>query len=165
MLERGAAVSDREKISFSELDKQRRERRTQANERRPRGERAERRSRAAVSMYKKKVEERLFGRGADAGRLRLEDRLREAHGSPSFLSAYKEYVRNHGFPADLAVLVLLLDLDDEREVLRVLKAVESAIDAAPPEQKSLLRSRLRNLEMSASLDSLGDAAADLASRL
>ncbi len=88
-----------------------------------------------------------------------------ANGSPSFRSTYKEYVRNHGFPTDPAVLVLLLDLDDEREVLRVLEAIESIIDSAPLEQKNLLRSRLRNLEMSASSDSLGDAAADLASRL
>jgi hypothetical protein len=67
-------------------------------------------------MYKQKVEERLFGKGADAGRLRLEERLRQAHGSPSFRSTYKEYVRNHGQPQDLALLVLLLDLDDEREL-------------------------------------------------
>jgi hypothetical protein len=116
-------------------------------------------------MYKQKVEERLFGKGADAGRLRLEERLRQAHGSPSFRSTYKEYVRNHGQPQDLALLVLLLDLDDEREILRVLEAIESTLEAAPPEQRSLLRSRLKNLEMSASSDSLGDAAGDLASRL
>jgi hypothetical protein len=157
-------VSEREKISFSELDRMRREKRRQG-ERRPRGEQAERRSRAAASSYKRKVEERLFGRGADAARLRLDERLREAHGSPTFRSTYKEYVRAYGFPEDVGLLVLLLDLDDEREVLRVLDAIQEVLEEAPPEQRSLLRSRLRNLEMSARSDALADAAADFAARL
>lgn len=158
-------MSDRDKISFSELDKLRREKRSRGDDRRPRGEGAQRRSRSAAARYKRKVEERLFGRGVDAGRLRLEERLREAHGTPSFRSAYKEYVRNHGFPRDLALLVLLLDLEDEREVLRVIEAIQSVLDKAPIEQKNLLRSRLRNLAMSANSDRLGDAADELVERL
>jgi hypothetical protein len=158
-------VSDREKVSFSELDKMRREKRRGNRERRPRGEKAEQRSRAAVAAYKRKVEERLFGRGVDAARMRLEDRLREAHGSPAFRSAYKEYVRTYGVPRDVGLLVLLIDLDDEREVLRVLDAIGEGVDDASLAQRNLLRSRLRNLEMSASSDALADAAADLVSRI
>jgi hypothetical protein len=158
-------VSEREKIPFSELDKMRREKRRGDGGRRPRGEKAEARARSAVSSYKRKVEERLFGRGADAARLRLEERLREAHGSPAFRSAYKEYVRTYGFPRDVNLLVLLLDLDDEREVLRVLDAIDEGVNEAPLEQRNLLRSRLRNLEMSASSDALADAAAELVTRL
>jgi hypothetical protein len=157
-------VSDREKISFSELDRIRREKRRNGD-RRPRGERATRQARAAVSSYKSRVEERLFGKGADAARFRLGERLRDAHGSPSFLSTYKEYVRSHGVPEDVNLLVLLLDLDDDREVLRVLGAIGEVMEAAAPEQRNLLRSRLRNLEMSAASDAVADAATDLAARL
>ena len=158
-------MSDREKISFSERDRMRREKRRGGGERRPRGERAQQRARAAVGMYKRKVEEHLFGRGKDAARLRLEERLRDAHGSPTFRAAYKEYTRAYGFPPDLGLLVLLLDLEDEREVLRVLEAIEGVVEKAPTEQRSLLRSRLRNLEMSANSDALADVASHLVSRL
>jgi hypothetical protein len=158
-------VSEREKTSFSELDKMRREKRRGDGDRRPRGEKAQARSRAAVSSYKRKVEERLFGKGVDAARHRLEERLRESHGSPAFRAACKEYVRTYGFPRDVNLLVLFLDLDDEREVLRVLDAIDGSVNDAPLEQRNLLRSRLRNLAMSASSDALADAAADLVTRL
>ena len=135
-------MSDREKISFSELDRIRREKRRDGSQGRPRGERAQQRSRAAIGMYKRKVEERLFGRGADAARLRLEERLRESHGSPTFHAAYKEYTRTHGLPVNLGLLVLLIDLDDEREVLRVLEAIEGVLKEAPAELRNLLPASL-----------------------
>lgn len=158
-------MSDRDKISFSELDRLRRERRSGGGDRRPRSEEAERRSRAGVAIYKRKAAEQLFGRGADAARLRLEERLRESHGSPAFLSTYREYQRAYGFPRDPGLLVVLLDLDDEREVLKVLGAIEAVVKEAAPEHRTLLRSRLRNLEMSASSDAVADAAARLGSQL
>ncbi len=158
-------VSDREKVSFSELDRIRREKRSGEGQQRSRNDRSQRRSRSAVSAYKRKIEDRLFGRGPDAAKLRLIDRLRESHGSESFRATYKEYLRNYGLPEDVPLLLLLLDLEDEREVLKVLNALGAAADSAQPEQRSLLRSRLRNLELSTSSDRLADRAAELVSQL
>lgn len=151
---------DRDKVSFSELDKRRRERSTGG---RRRGQ--SKQSRWATAAYKRKVDEQLFGRKGDAARSRMRERLRASQGSPAFLRTYREYVRDYGMPEDLQTLMLLLDLDDERESLKVMQAIESAVGSVTPEERSMLRGRLRNLEMSTSSDALADAAVDLLARL
>ena len=118
----------------------------------------------SACKYKKKVEERLFGK-RDAGRGRMIERLRQAQGTANFSRIYREYVKGHGMPDDLPTLILMLDVPDEREALKVIDAIEDVAFDAPSEQKSLLKSRLKNLEMSTSSDSLADSAADLLDRL
>lgn len=169
---------DREKIPFSELDKRQRERRSGGGGGGGgggsngggggggrRNGRSGRRERWASETYKRRVDEQLFGNRRDAARLRMQERMRAAQGSPAFLRTYREYVRDYGMPDDLQTLMLLLDLDDERESLKVMQAIEATVESVTPEQKSLLRGRLRNLEMSASSDALADAAVDLLGRL
>ena len=68
-------------------------------------------------------------------------------------------------PEDLSLLGLLLDLGDERDLLQITEAIESHLDGIQPEHRSLLRSRLRNLEMATSSDLVADAATDLLSQL
>lgn len=123
------------------------------------------RNRASVASYKRKVEERLFGKRGDQGRSRLEERVRASHGGPNFLRVYREYTKSFGMPDDTALLLMLLDLEDEREQVRVLEALRKTAAGAPLEQRSLLKSRLRNLEMSASSDALADAASELLTQL
>ncbi len=158
---------DDQKPSFSELDRRRREgkRNGGGGERRPRNASAQRRSRAASASYRRRLEERLFGKKGDRARLRLEQRLRDAHGTPNLQRSYREYVREAGVPQDLSLLGMLLDLGNERDLLQITEAIERQLDAIPPEQRSLLRSRLRNLEMSTSSDAVADAATDLLSQL
>lgn len=154
-------MSDREKLSFSELDRKRKEKRSGGGRRRG----GSRNSRRAANAYKKKIDERLFGKKGDAGRSRMLERLRASQGTPGFARVYREYVRGHGMPEDIPTLMVLLDVDEEQEALKVIDALESAAGSAPTEQKSLLKSRLRNLEMSTSSDALADAAAELIGRL
>lgn len=161
---------DREKLTFSERDKRRREKKNGGGSGSGGGSNGgsnknPRRSRWASEAYKRRVDERLFGRKGDAARQRLEDRLRESQGSPAFLRTYREYVRDYGMPEDMQLLLLLLDLEDERESLKVMEALEVRVGTSPPEQKNLLRGRLRNLEMSTSSDALAEAATGLLSRL
>jgi hypothetical protein len=159
-------MSDRDdKISFSELDRRRAEARREGGRSQSRNERAHRRGRASTAAYKRRVEERLFGKRGDNGRGRLEERLRAAHGSENLLRTFREYTRSFGMPGDLGLLTLLLDLEEEQEVVRVIEAIGGAIESAPPEQRSLLRRRLQNLEMSATTDALADAVSGLLSRL
>ncbi len=159
-------MNDEDKPSFSELDRRRRERkRSGGGERRPRGAKAQKRSRGASAAYRRRVEEKLFGKKGDRVRLRLEQRLREAHGTPNLQRSYREYVKEAGVPEDLGLLGLLLDLGNERDLLQVTGAIESQIDSVHPEQRSLLRSRLRNLEMSTSSDAVADAATGLLDQL
>lgn len=159
-------MGDRDKISFSELDRKRREKKQSGGGggggRRRGGSRNSRRS---SNAYKKKIEERLFGKKGDAGRMRMLERLRQSQGTPNFTRIYREYVKGHGLPGDVPTLMLLLYVEEEREALQVIGALESAAESAPTEQKSVLKSRLRNLEMSTPSDALADAAAELVNRL
>jgi regulator of protease activity HflC (stomatin/prohibitin superfamily) len=158
-------VSERDKLSFSELDRRAREARREGAGGRPGGERQARRPRASSAAYKRRVEERLFGKRGDNGRGRMEERVRSAHGTPNFLRTFREYHRTFGMPEDPGLLTLLLDLDDESDVARVVEALATVAPAAPAEQRTLLKRRLQNLEMSATTDALADAASQLAARL
>lgn len=123
------------------------------------------RGRWGSEANKRRIDERFFGKKGDAARFRLEERLRAAHGSDNFLRTYKEYIKGYGMPEDIPLLLLLLDLKDEGEVLKVLAALDDTAQSAAQDQRSLVRSRLKNLEMSTQSDSLADAAADLLDRL
>jgi len=123
------------------------------------------RARHQAARYRRKVEERLFGKKADRGRLRLEERLREADGQDNLLRSFREYVKAYGMPADVGLLLRLLDLETERDVLQVTDEIDRVADGLSADQKSLLRSRLRNLEMSTASDSVANAAATLLERL
>ena len=127
--------------------------------------RSKRRSRWGSERYKKKVDERLFGKKGDAAKTRLQERLRSAQGSENFLKTYREYVRGFGMPDDIPTLLMLLDIDDEKEGLKVLEALGTNVADAPIEQRKLVRGRLRNLEMSTSSDAMADAATELLERL
>ncbi|MFQ5697201.1 MAG: hypothetical protein ACE5IL_02825 [Myxococcota bacterium] len=127
---------------------------------RSRGKRG-RRSRYGSGAYKRRVEERLLGRGEHAARLRLEERLRAAHRTSNFQRLYREYLRAFGMPEGIDLLMLLLDLDNDREKLKVLERLAATLEGAAQEQRSLLRSRLRNLEMTTDSDAVADAASEL----
>ncbi len=116
-------------------------------------------------MYRRKMEEKLFGKKSDRARLRLAERLRAAHGTPGFGRTFREYVKAHGVPADLTLLMMLLDLEQEREVVQVLDGIEATLESLSTDEKSLLRKRLRNLEMSTEFDGVADATADLLERI
>jgi hypothetical protein len=163
-------VSDRDKIPTSDLDRRQRERRSGGN-RNGNGQNGnganakQQRARHTAARYRRKVEERLFGKKADRGRLRLEERLREAEGADNLLRSFREYVKSYGMPADVGLLVRLLDLEPARDILQVTDEIDRVADSLSGEQKSLLRSRLRNLEMATSHDAVADAVASLLARL
>ena len=154
-------MSENGKPTVGERDKQSRNKKQGNGRRRGRG----RNSRWSAEAYKQRIDEKLFGKKGDAARNRLEERLRAAHGSPNFLRTYKEYLRGYGMPEDVRLLLLLLDLSDESEVLKVLNVLDDTVKSAPQGQRSLVKSRLRNLEISTPSDSLADAATDLLGRL
>jgi hypothetical protein len=163
-------LSDRDKIPTSDLDRRQRERKSGGNGnghgQNGNGANAkQQRARHTAARYRRKVEERLFGKKADRGRLRLEERLREAEGAENLLRSFREYVKSYGMPADVGLLVRLLDLEPARDILQVTDEIERVADSLSGEQKSLLRSRLRNLEMATSHDTVADAAASLLERL
>ena len=159
-------MSDRDKISGNDFDRR---------QRGPKGgppvggnqplNAKQQRARHTAARYRRKVEERLFGKKADRGRLRLEERLREADGAENLLRSFREYVKSYGMPADVGLLVRLLDLEPARDILQVTDEIDRVAESLSAEQKSLLRSRLRNLEMATSHDSVAEAVGRLLERL
>lgn len=162
-------MSDQDKTSGGEPDRRRPERRPNGNGQGHNGHAGltakQQRQRHTAARYRRKVEERLFGKKQDRGRLRLEERLREAEGPENLLRTFREYVKVYGMPADVGLLVRLLDLEPPRDVLQVTDEIDRVAESLSAEQKSLLRSRLRNLEMATSHDAVADAAANLLERL
>jgi len=120
-----------------------------------------------TAMYRRKIDEQLFGKKSERPRLRMEQRLRDAHRTPNLQRTFREYVKAHGVPGDASLLLMLLDLEEERDLLQVAEGIDGALasEGVTPEQKSVLRSRLRNLEMSTGSDAVADAAAGLLERL
>lgn len=122
-------------------------------------------SKGSAAMFRRKVEEKLFGKKGDRARLRLIDRLRESHGTPNFERTFREYLKGYGLPDDLAILMMLLDLEQAQDVVQVLGGIEAGLGDISIDEKTLLRTRLRNLEMSTEHDLVADATAQLLSRL
>ena len=159
-------MSGRDGISLSEIDRKRREKkRANGRARRSRSEGSQRRSKSAASRYRQRIDEKIFGKKSDTARQRFEQRLRDAKNPAEFERIFREHVKGNGMPPNMSSLIMLLDLAEEQNLLRVLEALSSAAKSAPPEQRNLLRGRLRNLEMSTSFDELADATTDLLGRL
>lgn len=161
-------MSDQEKTPAGHIAAQRPERKRGGNGAGSGGHGRDARSQRAhnsAARYRRKVEERLFGKKADRGRLRLEERLRDADGAENLLRTFREYSKCYGMPGDVGLLVRLLDLEPARDILQVTDEIDRVAESLSAEQKSLLRSRLRNLEMATSHDSVADAVSRLLERL
>ena len=152
-------MDDRDKLSSGGRAGRRR------GQRRRGGGGGQRRSRGSSAAYRRKVEEKLFGKKGDRARLRGVERLRAAHGTGGFQRAFREYFREYGLPEEFALQVLLLDLDDEHDVVAVIEGIGDRLDSISLEEKSLLRKRLQNLEMATEFDGVAYASVDLLARL
>ena len=132
---------DREKKSFSELDKLRRER--GSGDDRPRGAAAEKHSRAATGQYLKEIDGMFGGRKEEvekSGRAMLD-----ARGTPGLAAACRAFLEQAGPPVELRHVSCFLDAGEAELVLVGLQALEAlhaegALDATPG-----LRTQLRML--------------------
>jgi hypothetical protein len=78
---------------------------------------------------------------------RLVSRLLLAEGRPAVTKAARELVTaGHGFPIDQDVQLKLLEHADEEQVVAAIAQLEALLAAEAPKRRSVLESRLRNLE-------------------
>jgi hypothetical protein len=150
---------DREKKSFSELDRLRRERRPR-EERRPSGPAARARVEAATKQYVKQIDG-LFvkARGGAEGE-RLAQAVREARGTPGLASACRAYRDGVGPPSDVALISCFLDAGEPEIVGCGLEALRSAHAAGGLRATPGLRTQLRLLAQDAD-DAIASAAEEL----
>jgi hypothetical protein len=150
--------TDREKKSFSELDRMRREGRS--GEGRPQGERARVQADAASKRYRKEIDS-LFskGKGGPEGE-RLSKAMRDAHGTAGLAEACRAYRDAAGIPDDPGDLGIFLDSGDTELVVAALEALRTLQQAASLTPSGGLASQLRMLSQDSD-DGIAEAAGDL----
>ena len=149
---------DREKRSFSELDRQRRERRS-SDEHRPQGKAAQERAAAATKQYVREIDG-LFSKGNKAELERITAAMRDAHGTPELADACRVYHQAAGLPGEASLISLFLDTGDPEMILVGLEALRTGHANGTLKVTSGLRSQLRILSEDAD-DEVAETAEEL----
>lgn len=150
---------EREKKSFSELDRIRREG-GQGDDREPRSAAARTRAKAAAKQYTKRLDG-LFssGQGGKEG-TELAKAVRDAHGTPKLAEACRAYRDAVGMPEDGALLSLFLDSADMELVVAGIEALQGAHEAGTLAVTKGQKTQLRTLALDSN-DAIADAAEEL----
>ena len=134
---------EREKKSFSELDRMRREG-SSGGEQRPRSPASQERATQATKQYVKQIDG-VFSSGKGEEREKLAQAMRDARGTPGLADACRAYRDAVGLPADARHISCFLDTGDRELVVTGLEALRQAHEAGAFEMTSGLRSQLRML--------------------
>ncbi len=155
--------TERDKLSFSELDRRRRERR-QGHEPRARSEKGRQREAAATHQYLKQIDG-LFGKEPQSAEVEgLARAMRDAHGTPGLAAACRAYRDAAGIPDDLRDVGLFLDCREAELVVAALEALRGRHEAGGLDASSGLRSQLRSLAQDRD-DAVAEAAEELLAAL
>lgn len=149
---------DREKKSFSELDRLRRERRDGGSSR-PSSPAAQRRSAEATKSYLKQIDG-LFQGGPGAQGEELSRAVLDARGTPGLPDACRAYLDALGVPSQTRLLSCFLDTGVAELELQGLEGLCALREAGSLEAGAGLRTQLRLLAQGPD-----DAVADLAEEL
>lgn len=102
---------DGRKLSYSELDRLRREGGGKIPKK-PRGEVAQKKEEAATTQYLRNAEKELFAKTGDAEAEKLAKEVRAAHGTKDSAKMCRAYFEAKGIPKDLILLGVFLDSHD-----------------------------------------------------
>lgn len=153
---------DRDKKSFAELDRLRRERRD-GRESGPRSAGAQARAKQATKQYLQQIEG-IFSGGEGGEGQRLADAVLEARGTPGLADACRAYRDAAGVPTQMRLLSCFLDAGERELVLAALEVLCSAHAAGDLEPSAGLRTQLRGLAQDPD-DDVAGAAEDLLGEL
>lgn len=132
---------DRDKKSYSELDRERRERRSGGDP--PRGAGAARRSQEASKQYLEEIDGMFGGRKDEA--VKLGRAMLEARGTAALPAACRAFLDAAGLPTELRYASCFLDTGEPELVLAGLRGLEAAREAGSLEVTPGLRTQLRML--------------------
>ena len=149
---------DREKKSFSELDRARREGRDRGDER-ARRPADPARSKQATQQYLKQIDAHFSG-GRSAEVERLAQAVLDARGTPELAPACRAYRAAAGSPTEIRIAACFLDSEDRELVLEGLAALEAAGQAGSLQASAGLKTQLRGIAEDPD-DELAGAAEDL----
>ncbi len=150
---------EREKKSFSELDRIRREGRS-PGDREPRGAASKARADTAAKQYVKRLDGILSGGKGDSDSEQLAKAVRDAHGTPKLAAACRAYRDALGMPEDGALLSVFLDSADAGLVVPGIEALRDAHEARTLTVTKGQKTQLRTLALGSD-DAIADAAEEL----
>ena len=119
--------NDRPKLSWREID-QRRDSRRSGEEQRPRGRWAEAQEKRASDEYKKHLDTMFSEEQGGAEGEELAQAMREAHGTPEFVSACQAYRDAVGWPIDAELLGLFIDSGEQQLVVGALESILAGVE-------------------------------------
>lgn len=151
--------TEREKLTFSELDRRRRERRDGREPRSVSGK-SPRRSEAVARQYLKKLDGLFGSPPASAEVERLAAAMRDAHGTAGLADACRAYQEAAGIPDGPGDLSIFLDAGDAELAVAALEAMRERHAAGALSLTSGLRTQVRMLAQDAD-GRVADAAEDL----
>lgn len=154
---------DREKKSFSELDRLRRERRS-SGERRSASPAQRARVESAKKQYLKQIDSLFAKAKGGAEGERLARAVREARGTPGLAAACRAYRDGVGAPSDLALIAGFLDAGDPEMALCGLDALRAGHAAGRLQATAGIRTQLRLLAQGSD-DAVASAADELLERI
>jgi len=147
---------DREKKSFSERDRLRRERRS-PDEKRAASPAAQARVADATKQYLKQIDSVFAKGGRPAEAARLAQAVRDARGTPGLAAACRAYREAAGAPTEPALVACFLDAGETGSVLCGLDGLRGAAAAGELALTPGLRTQLRMLAQHAD-DAVASAA-------
>ena len=149
---------DREKKSFAELDRARRERRGRAEER-PRSPASRAEAERAAQLYQKQADS-LFSGGERGAAEVLAAAVLDAHGTPELSAACRAYLDRAGPPTNLRLVSCFLDTGERELLLAGLAALEAAQASGGLQAGAGLKTQLRELAQDSD-DEVAGCSADL----
>jgi len=108
----------------------------------------------AKKRYLKELD-RLFKSKEDQEREKALTALQKAHGTRTFKKTVKEYIEKYGIPEEPQILLLLLDVEDKKLLLRILDALKERFSSFENGAKQQLISRLKALALSVTDEVVG----------
>ena len=147
---------ERERLSWSEIDKRRDGARSGGSSDRPQFETAA--SKEATQQYLNKLDKQLFSKGKrSAEETALGNAVRDAHGTSGLTEACHAYQKSLGLPVDPILLAVFLDARDPELVVAIVDSIAPACEAETLEMTSGLRAQLKVLAQDVN-DAIAEAA-------
>ncbi len=118
------------------------------------------------NQYLKEIERLFKGAKGDPAHDKDLQRLHDAFGTSRFKKMAKDYIKKYDLPDDWGALILLLDLDGEKDI--VIKAMEKLVEMSkdlPDQKKKGLRSKLRTLSLTTKDVVVAEIAQELAEEI
>jgi len=98
-------------------------------------------------QYRKEAEKLFSGKKGSEKHRVARNAIYEAHGSPQFSKAVKDYLDEYGLPDDWSTLSLLLDYDDPVRVREAIAALKAGYGTRTTVERQGFRSKLQILAM------------------